>query len=139
MLKVPNEATTVLEQFLLGTRTFYFPRRIRTDHGTENVEVARYMLHKYNVESNPVITGRSIHNQRIERLWRDVFTYVLQHYYNLFYFLESNNELDPDDEVHMFALQYVFMPRNNKALVSFTAQWNNHPLRTEGNRSPLQV
>ena len=134
-----NEATTVLEQFLLGTRKFYFPRRVRTDHGTENVEVAKYMLQKYDVASNPVLTGRSIHNQRIERLWRDVFTYVLQHYYNLFYFLESNGELDPDNEVHMFALQYVFMPRINRALDYFTTQWNHHPIRTEGNKSPLQL
>ena len=134
-----NEATTVLEQFLLGTRTFHTPCRIRTDHGTENVEVARYMLQTHNMASNPVITGRSIHNQRIERLWRDAFTYVVQHYYNLFYFLESNNELDPDDEVHMFALQYVFMPRINRALDFFTTQWNNHPIRTEGNKSPLQL
>lgn len=134
-----NKAATVLEQFLIGTRTFHFPRRIRTDHGTENVEVARFMLQRYNAASNPVITGRSVHNQRIERLWRDVFTYVLQHYYNLFYFLESNGELDPNNEVDMFALQYVFLPRVNRALDHFITQWNNHPLRTEGNKSPLQL
>lgn len=134
-----NEAATVLEQFLQGTTKFHFRRRIRTDHGTENVEVARYMLHRYNVATNPVITGRSIHNQRIERLWRDVFTYVLQHYYNLFYYLEANNELNPVDEIEMFALQYVFLPRINRALDIFTMQWNNHPMRTEGNRSPLQI
>ena len=134
-----NEAVTVLEQFLHGTGKFHFPRRIRTDHGTENVEVARCMLRKYNIESNPVITGRSVHNQRIERLWKDVFTYVLQHYHNLFYFLEANNDLDPDNEIHMFALQYVFMPRVNRALDCFIAQWNHHPIRTEGNESPLQL
>ena len=40
-----NEADTVLEQFFHGTTKFHFPCRIRTDHGTENVEVARYMLY----------------------------------------------------------------------------------------------
>ena len=134
-----NEAATVLEQFMHGTTKFHFPRRIRTDHGTENVEVAKFMLHRYTVATNPVITGRSIHNQRIERLWRDVFTYVLQHYYNLFYYLEANNELKPTNEIEMFALQYVFLPRINRALDIFTVQWNNHPMRTEGNRSPLQI
>lgn len=134
-----NEAGTVLEQFLLGTRTFHFPRRIRTDYGTENVEVARLMLQKYGITSNPVITGRSIHNQRIERMWRDVFNYVLHHYQSLFFFLESEAELSPDDEVDSFALQYVYLPRINRALDYFTTQWNNHPLSTESNRSPLQV
>ena len=46
------------------------------------------LLWKYDIASNPALTGRSIHNQRIERLWKDVFTYVLQHDYTL-YFLES--------------------------------------------------
>ena len=75
-----NEAAAVLENLCMGTTKFHFPQHIRTDHGTENVEVAKYMLHRYDVATNPVITGRSIHNQQIERLWRDVFTYVLQHY-----------------------------------------------------------
>jgi hypothetical protein len=39
----------------------------------------------------------------------------------------------------MFALQYVFMPRINRALDCFTTQWNHHPIRTEGNKSPLQL
>ena len=38
-----------------------------------------------------------------------------------------------------FALQYVFLPRINRALDIFTMKWNNHPMRTEGNRSPLQI
>ena len=134
-----NEAETVLEQFLLGTQTFHFPRRIRTDYGTENVKVAMFMLQKYGVTSNPVITGRSVHSQRIERMWRDVLNYVLHHYRSLFYFLESEEELDPDDEVHSLALQYVYLLRVNRALDYFTTQWNNHPLSTEGNRSPLQI
>lgn len=43
------------------------------------------------------------------------------------------------DEVHLFALHYVFKPRINRALTLFATQWNNHPLSTEGNRSPYQV
>ena len=36
-----------------------------------------------------MIVGRSIHNQRIKRLWRDVFQGALKFYYGLFYHLES--------------------------------------------------
>jgi hypothetical protein len=97
------------------------------------------MLHKYGVATNPVITGRSIHNQRIERMWKDVFTYVLQYFYNLFYYMESHELLDPVNELHLFALQYVYIPRINRALDSFLLQWNNHPMSSEGNRSPLQT
>ena len=31
------------------------------------------------------------------------------------------------------------MPRINRALLSFQDAWNNHPLSTEGNWSPLQL
>ena len=134
-----NEANTVLELFKNSVGTYHHPRRIRTDHGTENVEVARFMLHKYGVSINPVITGRSIHNQRIERMWKDVFAYVLQYFHNLFYFMESCEFLDPDNEVHLFSLQYIYIPRVNRALDYFTSQWNNHPMATERNKSPLQT
>ena len=133
------KAATVLEAFQTAVNTFHYPRRIRTDHGTENVAVARFMLQKYGVASNPAITGRSIHNQRIERMWKDVFAYVLQYFYNLLYFMESHDILDPNDEVHLFALQYVYIPRVNRTLDYFSVQWNNHPMSTEGNRSPLQT
>lgn len=133
-----NLSSTVLDLFQSATHVFHYPRRIRTDHGTENVAVAREMLHRYGPSSNPVITGQSVHNQRIERLWRDVFTFVLTYYKNIFYYLESQQMLNPDDEVHVYALQYIYLPRINKALDHFVSQWNNHPLSSEGNRSPLQ-
>jgi hypothetical protein len=38
--------------------------------GTENVGVIDFMLA---ARDNSFITGRSIHNQRIERTWRDAF------------------------------------------------------------------
>ena len=59
--------------FLNSVERFRTPMRLRTDHGTENVLIARYMLEKHGVEARPVITGKSVHNQRIERLWVDVF------------------------------------------------------------------
>ena len=43
------------------------------------------MLHHRGVDRNSMITGASIHNQRIERLWRDVHQSVAILYYCLFY------------------------------------------------------
>ena len=39
------------------------------------------MLNRYGTASNPVLTGQSVHNQRIERLWRDcaqLYDHILQ-------------------------------------------------------------
>ena len=57
-----------------------------------------------------VITGASVHNQRIERLWRDVFQGVLKLYHGLFYHLETLSFLYPTDSLHLFCLHYVFLP-----------------------------
>jgi len=134
-----NRAETVYGLFLEAIEAFRMPLKIRTDHGTENVEVARHMLHHHGIENNPVITGKSVHNQRIERLWRDVFANVLQKYYNLFGMMEDNFDLDVNKEVDMFSLHYIFIPRINRDLKDFQESWNNHPLSTEHNQSPMQV
>ena len=53
--------------------------------------------------------------------------------------MERQSLLDHESEVHLYALQYVFIPRINNALTLFTDQWNNHPIRTANNYSPLQL
>ena len=65
------------------------------------------------------ITGRSVHNQRIERLWRDVFNNCTILFYNLFYFMETTGDLDIDNEMHLFSRHYIFLPRINLALQKF--------------------
>jgi len=81
----------------------------------------------------------SVHNQRIERLWRDMWNGVTNVFYNLFYYMESMNFLDCNNQLCLWALHYVFLPRLNAALYKFQQQWNNHGLRTEHFQSPIQV
>ena len=64
---------------------------------------------------------------------------VIRYYEHLFHHLETSCVLDVLDEKCLFALHVVFIPRINRALDEFAADWNNHPLSTEGNRSPLSV
>ena len=53
--------------------------------------------------------------------------------------METYNLLDCLVDVHLFALHYIFIPRINRALGEFIRQYNNHPLRTEHNMTPLQL
>ena len=47
--------------------------------------------------------------------------------------------LDQSDELHLFALHYVFLPRINNLLSRWSDAYNRHPLATEHNSSPRQL
>ena len=128
-----NQSETILENILETCERFRVPTRIRTDHGTENIAVARAMLEIKWAETNPVLTGRSVHNQRIERLWMDLDAQVIHYFRDVFHHLESCCNLDPLNELQLFALQFLFSPRENQMLAEFVTAWNQHLMRTSRN------
>ena len=88
---------------------------------------------------NPMITGSSVHNQRIERLWRDTYRCVLSVYYQLFHYLEDQDLIDPTSEIDLFCVHIVYEDRINQSLKSFVDGWNNHGLSSEHNMTPIQL
>ena len=67
-----NRAAIVYQAFVGAAHAHNLLSRVRSDQGRENVLVAQYMIEKRGAERRSMITGCSVHNQRIERLWRDV-------------------------------------------------------------------
>lgn len=133
-----NRSPSVLSAFTEAVQSYGLPSKVRSDMGGENVAVWQYMIEEHRSES-VVITGASTHNERIERLWRDVFRCVISLFYDTFRTLEDEGKLDPLNEVDIFCLHWMYIPRINHALTEFMSSWNNHRISTEHNRTPNQL
>ena len=60
-------------------------------------------------------------------------------YKKLFYEIEGEGILDPDNPTDVFCLRCVFLPRINRTLKEFIDAHNNHRVSTEGNNTPSQL
>jgi len=119
-----NHAGTVYDAFLEAAHQYGLPSRVCCDQGRENSHVARHMIHHRGADQQSVIVGSSVHNQRIEQFWCDMHRCVTRMFYHLFYYMEHQDLLDPTNEIHLFAIHYVYLKRINLALQQFSQGWN---------------
>ena len=126
--------------FLIATQNFEWPLRVRSDYGGGGrggkVGVWNAMEERRGPNRGNYLVGTSTQNQRIERLWRDVFRVVTRMFYYTFPSVEEAGLLERSNTLHLFALHFIFLPRINRTLESFVEAWNLHPIRTEQNWTP---
>ena len=132
-----NYAKTTLNYFFQSVKEYAVPGRVCVDGGREFNHIKTFMNELDG--SRRCIRGKSVHNNRIEWLWHDVSTKVLLRYYTLFYHMKSHSIFNVENDVHLFALHFVFEGRINRNLSIWREAHNNHRLRTAKNCTPLQL
>lgn len=127
-----NHAKNHLALFQAAVTEWGYPMRIRADHGGENnmirdeIETVRGKppgpVFNGLSQADPVypfaglgrgsfMMGRSVHNVRIERLWREVGARVTGRYAQVFSALEFDEEiLDRNNAIDLYCLHHVFLP-----------------------------
>ena len=112
-----NRVDTVLHLFVEAIQQYGCPSHVRGDQGGENTSVADYMISERGPGRGSYIPGKSVHNERIEHLWRDVFTGCTVLFYHLFNYMEATGFLDPDDKVSSSFVLTIYLhtlPQVNK-------------------------
>jgi hypothetical protein len=138
-----NKADTVLSVFQKAIGTYGLPRRVRGDHGLENTKVANfveslrgmgaYIWGRYvNFCSERLIRlilrSRSVHNTRIERLWRDVTTNWGSKWKQFFLSLVHESGLMCNKKEHIWLLHHLFLDAINVDAAEWTHTWNSHKM-----------
>lgn len=77
---------------------------------------------------------RSVHNIRIERLWRDLTSGFGAKWKLFFQNLELHENLDRDSDAHIWLLHHLFVGPINEDTLQWAESWNNHTITIRGER-----
>lgn len=88
-----NRKETVSDLFDNAIMETGVPSRIRTDKGGENTLLWERMTDLRGENRGSYLASSSVHNQRIERLWRDVWNSVACEFYYTFQALEDQGKV----------------------------------------------
>lgn len=133
-----NKASTMCSLFDSACQQYGIPLRVRTDYGGENVQVWDRMITTSGTNAS-VVVGSSVHNERIERMWRDINRLVTSTFKEMFFQLEADGDLDPLNASDLKCLHVVYLPLINRILQEHVGAHNNHSLSSEGNFTPYQL
>ena len=103
-----NRAETVHLLFRGGIPKYGRPLRIRTDHGGENIDIWHDMIAAKGEESKPVLVGKSVHNQRIERHNHALNEQLTSIFREEFYQLESEGVLNVNNDTYFLSSFCLF-------------------------------
>ncbi|KAL0577488.1 hypothetical protein V5O48_004512 [Marasmius crinis-equi] len=135
-----NLSATVLDVFLESVEEHGCPSRVRGDHGTENLLVAEFMEDLKGLGRGSYLWGKSIHNIRIERLWRDVTLGFGGKWKVFFQGLEQHHGLNACIPDHIWLLHHLFLDDINEDAKLWAESWNRHPLTSlHMTRSPQEM
>ncbi|CAB1342411.1 unnamed protein product [Coregonus sp. 'balchen'] len=101
-----------MESIEAANTCYGIPSRVRYDRGGENNCICAFMEQFRGGERESALRGRSTHNQKIERLRGDVWHGVVYHvYHDRITFLETEQIININNEVHLWALHFMFLSR----------------------------
>ncbi|XP_045027546.1 uncharacterized protein LOC116935144 isoform X2 [Daphnia magna] len=134
-----NNSETVVGLFEKSVEEWGYPASVRSDLGGENVLVADFMINARGVNRNSFRTGKSVHNQRVERLWKDAIERCTITFMEMFQEMQTDGLLDVDSEMDLLCLHMVAYDVIQRSLQAFKNAWNCHPIRTEHHKSPMEL
>ena len=149
-----NTASTVLSLFLNSVVEYGCPSWVCGDRGRENINVAVWMIMHQGPKRGSFLWGSwvicvppmlqlanltvsSTHNTRIECLWLEVASQFTRRWQAFFGRLEKLHCLNRCNTSHLWLLQVLFLDLINVNCDAFKHDWNNHPMSTLRNQTPL--
>jgi hypothetical protein len=90
--------------------------RVRGGYGKEKIRVCQFMEFTLVQNRGSYIAGRSVHNQRIERLWIDVWMSFTSRFVNIFYQLETEGILNVDVDEDIVKVPTIFYSTEQKQI-----------------------
>jgi hypothetical protein len=69
----------------------------------------------------------------------DLVQNVIKTFKAIFMYLEDRHGLDINNDIYLFCLHFVFLPRINRSLTQWKTSWNHHKIRTEKHQTPVQL
>jgi len=124
-----NYKETVKKLFLKAIKIYGVPKKVCMDRGGENNDVIEVMLLLSNGDWRRLKIVPSTLNQRIERLWVDIWANVAYEYRALFEYLVEHCEFEEDNVIHRFCLHHTFLDVINEKIDVFVSGWNGHRMK----------